>query len=141
MAVVVCIPAILALVLIITGTTAGSTGRQAHWGLLKSLGWSTGDIVRLQVAAAALVGLPAVVVGLAAAHAVVFYPPSAGLSALWIMGARDLPHLALDTSGAVVTMLAIGALVVLPYLATVFLTTLKAAADDPWQLLQAAPWN
>jgi hypothetical protein len=88
-----------------------------------------------------MVGLPAIVAGLATAYVVVVYPPSAGLAALWIMGSRDLPLLALDTSGAVLTMLEISALVGLPYLATVFLTTLKGAADDPWHLLQADPWN
>lgn len=140
-AAVACIPAILALLLILTATAAGGIGRQAQWGLLKSLGWTTGDIVRLQVSAAVLVGLPAVVAGLAAAHAVVFLPPGANLAALWIMGGQTFPRLALDTSGAVLTMLEISALVGLPYLATVFLTTLKGAADDPWHLLQAAPWN
>ncbi len=141
MAAVACIPAILALLLILTGTATGDIGRQGQWGLLKALGWTTGDIVRLQVSAAAVVGLPAVVAGLAAAHVVVFLPAGANLAALWIMDGQTVPRLALDTSGAVLTMLEISALVGLPYLATVCLTTLKGAADDPWHLIQAAPWN
>lgn len=140
-AVVACIPAVLALLLIITATIAGSNGRQAHWGLLKSLGWTTRDIVRLQTTTAAMVGLPAVIAGLAAAYAVVFYPPTAGIAALWVTGSRHLPSLVLSRPGAVVTMLEIAALVGLPYLAAVFLTTLKGAANDPWHLLQADPWN
>ena len=140
-AVVACVPAILALLLILTATVAGSSGRQAHWGLLKSLGWTTKDIVRLQTTTAAMVGLPAIIAGLAAAYAVVFYPPAAGIAALWVTGGRHLPALVLSRPGTVLIMLEIAALVGLPYLAAVFLTTLKGAANDPWHLLQADPWT
>ena len=85
-AVVACIPAILAMVLIVSGTAAGSSGRQFQWGLLKTMGWTTPDIVHLQVIQSAVVGLPAVVSGLALAYAVVFYPPTAAVAAMWITG-------------------------------------------------------
>ena len=140
-AVVACVPAVLAMLLILTATITGSSGRQAHWGLLKSLGWTTKDIVCLQTTTAAMVGLPAVIAGLAAAYAVVFYPPAAGIAALWVTGGRHLPALVLIRPGTVLIMLEIAALVGLPYLAAVFLTTLKGAANDPWHLLQADPWN
>ncbi len=140
-ALVACVPAILALLLIITGTAAGSRGMQADWGLLKSLGWATGGIVRLQVFQAAIVGLPAVTSGLAAAYAMVFYPPAAGIAALWITGGVKMPSLVLSSSGAVWALLETAALVGLPYLSAVFLVTLKGAAGDPWRLLQADPWN
>lgn len=140
-AVVACIPALLALLLIITDTAVGSNGMQAHWGLLKSLGWTTGNIVQLQVAQATMVGIPAVLSGLAAAYAVVFYPPAAGLTALWITGGQHLPALVLSSSGAALVMLEIATLVCLPYLATVFIATLKGAASDPWHLIQASPWK
>jgi hypothetical protein len=140
-AVVAGIPALLALLLIITGTALDQTGQRTHWGLLKSLGWTTADIVRLQINRAMIVGIPAVMLGLASAYTAVFYPPAAGVTAFWITGGQHLPALALVSSGTAVTMLEIAALVGLPFLAAVFLTSVRAATDAPWSMLQAGPWN
>lgn len=141
MAVVASIPALLALLLIVTGTVVDTTGQRSHWGLLKSMGWTTADIVRLQITKAAIVGGPAVVLGLAAAYGAVFYPPVAGVTAFWITGGQHLPRLTLAGTGAMIIMLEIAAMVGLPFLATVFLTTLRGAAGTPWTMLQADPWN
>jgi len=140
-AVVACLPAILALVWIVAGTAATGSARQAHWGLLKSLGWTNGDLVRLQIYQAALLGMPALAAGLASAHAVVFYPPAAGIAAWWLTGGQHLPALVLNRSGALITLLEIAALVIIPYLAAVFLSTVKQVANEPWHLLMADPWN
>jgi hypothetical protein len=88
-----------------------------------------------------VVGIPAVVLGLASAYAVVFYPPAAGVAAFWILGGQHLTALTLSSNGAVVVMLEIAAVVGLPFLAAVFLTSLRAAAGAPWTMLQADPWN
>jgi hypothetical protein len=141
MAVAACVPAILALALIIGDTAAGSKNTQAHWGLLKSLGWRTVDIVRLQIAQASMVAIPAVITGLAAAYATLLYPPTAGLVALWLTGGQLVPSLVLGGTGTSLVLLETTVLVCLPYLTAVFLTTLKGAASDAWQLLQADPWN
>lgn len=140
-AVVAGIPALLALLLIITGTVVDTASRRAHWGLLKAMGWTTADIVRLQVNRAMIVGGPAVVLGLASAYAAVFYPPAAGVVAFWITGGQHLPALPLAGTGALITMLEIAAMLGLPFLATVFLTSLRGAAGTPWTMLQADPWN
>jgi hypothetical protein len=39
------------------------------------------------------------------------------------------------------TLLEIAALVIIPYLAAVFLATVKQVVNDPWHLLMADPWN
>ncbi len=135
------IPALLALLLIITDTAVASRTRMAGWGLLKAMGWTSADIVRLQVYQAALVGLPALTVGLGAAYAVVFLPTLTGVTARWITGGMHLPALSLDPGGAVLVMLEVVAMVGLPYLATVYLTALHRVAGDPWSMLQADPWN
>ncbi len=140
-AVVTGIPALLALLMIITGTVLDNNGQRAHWGLLKSLGWTTADIVRLQVNRALIVGIPAVMLGLASAYAAVFYPPAAGVTAFWITGGQHLAALTLVSSGAAVILLEIAALVGLPFLGTVFLTSVRAATGTPWAMLQADPWN
>jgi hypothetical protein len=140
-AVVACVPAILALVWIVAGTALTGSSRQAHWGLLKSLGWTTGDLVRLQIFQAALLGTPALTAGLASAYSVVFYPSAAGIAAWWLTGGQHLPALVLSRSGALITLLEISALVIIPYLAAVFLATVKQVANEPWHLLMADPWN
>lgn len=140
-AVVAGIPALLSLLLIITGTVLENNGQRAHWGLLKSLGWTTADIVRLQVNRAMIVGIPAVMLGLASAYAAVFYPPTAGVIAFWITGGQHLAALTLTRGGAAIIMLEIAALVGLPFLAAVFLTSVRTAARAPWTMLQADPWN
>ncbi|WP_372679199.1 hypothetical protein [Desulfosarcina sp.] len=140
-AVVTGIPALLALLLIITGTVLDNNGQRAHWGLLKSLGWTTADIVRLQIYRSMIVGIPAVMLGLACAYAAVFYPPAAGVTAFWITGGQRLAALTLARSGAAITMIEIAALVGLPFLAAVFLTSIQSAAHSPWTMLQADPWN
>jgi hypothetical protein len=140
-AVVACIPALLALLLIIAATVADESAQRDHWGLLKSLGWTTTDIVRLQVSRAIIVGMPAVMLGLALAYVVVFCPPAAGIVAYWITGGQHLTTLTLVRSGAGFIMLEIAALVGLPFLAAVFLTSIRAAAGNPWTMLQADPWS
>ena len=140
-AVVAGIPALLALLLIITGTLLDNNGQRAHWGLLKSLGWTTADIVRLQINRSMIVGIPAVMLGLASAYAAVFYPPAAGVTAFWITGGQHLAALTLVRSGAAIVMIEIAGLVGLPFLGTVFLTCVRSAAHSPWTMLQADPWN
>ena len=79
--------------------------------------------------------------GLASAYAAVFYPPAAGVTAFWITGGQQLAELTLVGSGAAMIMLEIAGLVGLPFLAAVFITSLRAATRAPWTMLQADPWN
>jgi len=140
-AVVVCIPALLALLLIITGVVVDSNNRRNHWGLLLSMGWTIRDLVHLQVVKALIIGIPALFCGLASAYAAVFYPPAAGVTAFWMTGGERLPMVILNRDGVVITMLEIAAMIGLPYLAAVFLTCVRTVANDPWDLLQADSWN
>lgn len=141
LALLIGLPALLGLLLVITATVVDTMDRQAHWGLLQSMGWTTADLVRLQVSQAVMVGLPAVTLGLALAYAAVFCPPASGIIALWITGGPHIPTLILERGGAVLIMFQIAALVGLPYLAAVFLTTLRTADSSRRTLLEAAPWN
>ncbi|MGD9611198.1 MAG: hypothetical protein AB7U59_17510 [Desulfovibrionaceae bacterium] len=135
------IPALLALLLIVTAVVVEGRGGRAHQALLKSMGWTTGDLVRLQVFQALIIATPALLGGVAAAAGMVFWPPLAGITARWITGGQILPVLVLDSHGAGLIVLEIIAMVGMPYLAAVFLTTLRAAAGDPGTDLETAPWN
>ena len=141
MTVVICIPALLALLLIITDVAVDSNNRRNHWGLLLSMGWTIRDLVHLQVAKALIIGTPALVCGLASAYTAVFYPPAAGVTAFLISGGERLPMVILNRGGVVITMLEIAAMIGLPYLAAVFLACVRGVANDPWDLLQADSWN
>ena len=140
-AVVAGIPALLALLMIIVDITAGDRDQRKRWGLLRVMGWTSADIVRLQVAKAVIVGMPAVILGLAAACGAVFWPAAAGITARWIAGGQHLPVLTLDGSGVLLIVLEIVTLVGVPYLAAVFLTTLKGATGELPTALQGYPWN
>jgi hypothetical protein len=130
------IPAVLALVLVVAGAVREAVGRRREVGLLKALGWTTGDVVRLQVYRALLIALPAVCLGMLAAYALVF-PPGVSWPGSLLFGWRTAPpRLFLDPAGALLTLLELGALVVGPYLAAVLLTSLQGAAADPQDLLK-----
>ncbi len=136
-----CVPALLALMLVVAGTVVESAGNRRHWGLLKSIGWTSADIIRLQLIKAAMICLPAVTGGLAGAYAAVFHPVLAGVTAFWLAGSQHLPALTLNSTGAAWIMATIAALVGLPYLATVYLATLRDATSDAAPLPAMDPWT
>ena len=140
-AMVACIPALLALLLIIINTGVGSRGQRSQWGLLQSMGWTTGDLVHLQVTKALIVATPALVCGMGAACAAVFYGPAAEITALWITGGRQLPPLMAHMGDVMITLLEIAAMIGLPHLAAVFLACVRSVSKAPWALLQDDPWN
>jgi hypothetical protein len=130
------IPAVLALVLVVAGAVREAVGRRREVGLLKALGWTTGDVVRLQVYRALLIALPAACLGMLAAYALVLRPGVSWPGSLLFGWRTAPPRLYLDPAGALLTLLELGALVVGPYLAAVLLTSLQGAAADPQDLLK-----
>jgi lipoprotein-releasing system permease protein len=139
--VLLAIPALLAMLLLIGDVVVGGRRRQSFWGLLQALGWTTGDLVRVEVVKAMMIGLPAISIGMALAYVAVFYPPLAGLSASVIADAQKLPAVILGGGGAALVMVEVAALVGIPYLAAVFLTSLRNAAGEAWNAMQEDSWN
>ena len=140
LAMVAGIPATMAMLLLVADTLLYG-GRSPHYSLLRAMGWATTDLLRLQVAGATMIGLPAITLGLTAAYTAVFWSPVAGITALWLTGGQHLPALVLSRDGILLVLLEIAAMVGLPYLAAVFLTTFRAVTDDVGALNQAAPWD
>jgi hypothetical protein len=68
------VPAVLALGLILAGMLKHVAAHAQEAGLLKAFGWTTTDLVHLQLVQAILTGLPSVMVGLSIAYALVFWP-------------------------------------------------------------------
>lgn len=130
------IPAVLALVLVVAGAVREAVGQRRAVGLLKALGWTTGEVVRLQVCRALLIALPAACLGMLAAYTLVFRPGVSWPGSLLFGWRTAPPRLFLDPAGAFLTLLELGALVVGPYLAAVLLSSLQGAAADPQDLLK-----
>lgn len=129
-------PALLALALLIAGVVRERIGRRYEVGLLKALGWTSADVVKLQMFRAILIGAPSAALGMLTAYVLVFRP-----GALWpgylLLGWKESPpSLTLNASGASLVLLEIGALVILPFLLATFWQALKGAAADPQDLLE-----
>lgn len=130
------IPAVLALVLVVAGAVREAVGQRREVGLLKALGWTTGEVVRLQVYRALLIALPAACLGMLAAYTLVFRSGVSWPGSLLFGWRTAPPRLFLDPAGAFLTLLELGALVVGPYLGAVLLSSLQGAAADPQDLLK-----
>jgi hypothetical protein len=136
MAVAFLVPALLALCLLVAVTVRDRFGCRSEIGLLKALGWTTGDIVRLQVARASLIGVPGATGGMLLAFLLVFWPNanwSGRLCPEWQFLAS---RLAFSPGDAGLVLLEVTGLVVLPFLAATIGTVLRCAIADPIEMLE-----
>ncbi len=129
------LPALLGLALLTAATVRRQLGSRGDVGLLKALGWTTGDILYCQVLQALVVGLPAVAGGALTASALVFWPAIEWPGRLFLGWESMPPALHLDTGGAGGVLAELAALVFLPYLAAVLWPALNGAAADPLDLI------
>jgi hypothetical protein len=130
------VPALLALCLLVAVTVRDRLGSRSEIGLLKALGWTTGDIVRLQVARVSLIGIPGATGGMVLAFLLVFWPNanwSGRLCPEWpVLASR----LAFSPGDAGLVFLEVTGLVVLPFLAATIGTVLRCAVADPQEMLE-----
>ncbi len=135
-ALVLTVPAILAAVLLVAGSARDRIGRQREVGLLKAMGWTTGDLVRLHLLRSAAVGLPATALGMLFAYGLVLWPGVRWPGALLFGWQGPAPLLILTPAGAFLTLLEVGALVFVPWLAANLWAAAKGASADPQDLIQ-----
>jgi ABC-type sugar transport system permease subunit len=133
------LPALPALSLLVAVAVRERLGRKTEMGLLKALGWTTGDIVRTQLIRAMIIGIPSAVGGAVLAYALVFHSGVRWPGQLLFGWSSDPPQWVFDPSGAVLTLLEVTALVLLPFLAAVLLPSLRCAGEDPQLLLEGRP--
>jgi len=136
LAVLALVPAFLALALLIALEVRRNLSRHHEAGLLKALGWSAGEVMRLSLLRAVLLGLPAVVCGMAAAYSLLFIPRFAGVAGRFFGWQGKAPSLFLDPTGALPLLFAVAGLVLAPFLAAVLFPALKAASVDPQDMLE-----
>lgn len=129
------LPAGLALLVLVAGAARERAGRAKEVGVLKAVGWTTGDVLTLHLFRAVWVALPALGLGLAGAWLSVFGPFVQWPGALLFGWSGVPPHLYLDPSGAGLVLAQVSATVVLPWLAASLWPAIVASAKDPWALI------
>ena len=129
-------PALLALALLVVAMTRIQWGARRDIGLLKALGWRTAEVLRLHVLRALVIGLPALAVGWGVAYALVFVSGGGWAGTLLFGWSGVPPRLALRPTGALITLLEVGGLVLAPYLAAVLFPALRSATTDPEEWLR-----
>lgn len=139
MASLVLAPAVLGLALLVLAGAREGGGRRKEVGLLKAVGWTTSDVVRLRLLRALVLAVPGLAIGLAAAFAVAIRPGVPGLVATW-MGWKGVgPRLLLDGAGAVTVLAGVGGAVLAPWLVATLWPILRDSTDDPAVLLEEEP--
>jgi hypothetical protein len=136
MAVAFLVPALLALCLLVAVTVRDRFGRRFEIGLLKALGWTTGDIVRLQVSRTCLIGIPGATGGMILAFLLVFWPNANWPGRLCPEWQALTSRLAFSPGDAGLILLEVTGLVVLPFLAATIGTVLRCAVADPQEMLE-----
>jgi ABC-type lipoprotein release transport system permease subunit len=132
-------PALVALVLLALAAWRDGLARRRELGLLKALGWTTSDVAKLRLLRAAIVGLPAVLVGMVVAYQLVFWP-SASWAAELLLGWPGRPaQLTLEPASAALVLAQVGTATLLPWFAASLWPVLRVAASNPEQLLTQEP--
>jgi lipoprotein-releasing system permease protein len=130
------VPALLALALIVLDTAGLQAGTRRHIGLLKAMGWTTADTVRLQMVKTVLLGLPSLALGAALAATLVWSPWSTWLARV-LLGWHDaFPGAAIAPGAALLIGLEIFGFIFLPFLVAGFWPALTSAVANPEDLLR-----
>jgi hypothetical protein len=132
------IPAVLAVCLLVAVNIRKSMGRQSDLGIMKAMGWTTGDIVRLQLYRAFAVGLPAAAAGVCLSYFLVYWSGTQWLGNI-ILGWETLPpKLYLEPDGAITVLLEVAGFVLVPVIGSALAPAVKAAAADVHELIEGA---
>jgi hypothetical protein len=128
------LPAVLAIAALMLGAARARGDRRYEIGLLKTLGWTTADLARLSGLRALIVGLPAAVVGglLAALFSV---GPWSTTAEELVLGSSVLRLEPLDASATALSIAAVTAIVLVPWLAGTLWSVLRSSTADPRDLL------
>ena len=130
------IPALLALCLLVMVTVRERLGRRFEIGLLKTLGWTTGDIILFQSIRGLSISMTAIAGGMIFASALV-YQHGTTWPAVFFPEWQELPsRLSFNPLDLVLPLLETTGLVVLPFLAATIGAALRCTALEPGDVLE-----
>jgi len=136
MAMATLIPTLLALCLLVTVTVRERLGRRFEIGLLKALGWTTGDIATLQMLRAVAISVTAMAGGMLVAFILVYHHGT-NWPGIFYPEWQDLPsRLSFHLVDLTLPLIESAGLVVLPFLVATIGTTLRCAVSDPGEMLE-----
>ena len=128
------LPAVLAIVALVAQAARDRAARGQEVGLLKTVGWTTRDIVMMHAMRAVWIALPSIGIGWALAWLSVFsgvrWPGT-----LLLGWAGRPPRLDLDPTGAAVVLLEVTVTAIVPWLIASVAPAIASAARDPGRLL------
>ncbi|MBW2455308.1 MAG: ABC transporter permease [Deltaproteobacteria bacterium] len=124
-------PALLGLVLLVVAAWRDGLANRREVGLLKALGWTTGDVLRLRLWRAAIVGLPAVVLGLVLGYQLVFWPGASWPGEVLLGWPQRPVLLTLRPGSAALILLEVSSLILLPWFAAALWPALRTATSQP----------
>jgi len=132
------IPAVLAVCLLVAVNIRKSMGRQSDLGIMKAMGWTTGDIVRLQLYRALAVGLPSAAIGVCLSYFLVCWPGTQWLGTIFLDWKTMPPRLYLAPHGAVTVLLEVAGFVLAPVIGSALAPAARAATADVYELIEGA---
>lgn len=133
------VPSVLALALLVLTTLRDGLARRREMGLRKALGWTTPDIVRLQLWRALAAAIPAVTLGLALSLGLSVGPGASFTASLLLGGQATTGLLSIEPGAALAVLLETGALILVPFLAASLWPAARAAIADPRDMLLEEP--
>lgn len=134
----VALPALLAIGALMLGLSRAGPERSRELGLMKSMGWTTSDLMMLAGGRALITALPSVALGLAAAWAFVYSPLSSWAGTALMEWNGVGPQLRLDPAGAGFVLAEVAAFVLFPWLLAALWPAVQSSAKDPWELMGGA---
>ena len=129
------LPAVSGLGLMVLAVVQRQGGTRFAAGLLKALGWTTGDILRLKLYQALTLALPAITLGLALSYVLTSGPLTPALTHAMLGWPEGGPARTLAPGAHPGVFIGVGGLVLLPYLTAVVWPALRTAAALPDELL------
>ena len=102
------------------------------------MGWTTVDIIRLQLYRELSVCLPAAVIGIWLSFLMVYWPGATWLGKIFFGWEALPPKLYLDPQGAFTVLLEVAGFILAPVIASAFVPAIKGATADVLNLIQGA---
>ena len=98
-------PAVLAVLVLVAGAVRDRFGSRREAGLLKALGWTSGDVAAFSLVRSLVVALPSACAGAALAALAVFWPGPFWAGRFWLGWKGTPPALALDAGSTLLALL------------------------------------